>query len=107
MCVCVCVHSHALSRFSHVQLCVTLWTVAHQAPPSMGFYIVKNTGVGYMVRIFLTQGSNLHLLRFLHWHVGSLPLSAIWEAPGKQLAWFPGVIPYPGFQGYFIYYVEN
>ena len=26
-----------LSRFSHVQLCVTLWTVAHQAPLSMGF----------------------------------------------------------------------
>ena len=30
---CVCV----LSRFSHVQLCVTLWTVAQQAPLSMGF----------------------------------------------------------------------
>ena len=26
-----------LSHFSHVQLCVTLWTVAHQAPLSMGF----------------------------------------------------------------------
>ena len=26
-----------LSRFSHVQLFVTLWTVAHQAPLSMGF----------------------------------------------------------------------
>ena len=25
------------SHFSHVQLCVTLWTVAHQAPLSMGF----------------------------------------------------------------------
>ena len=24
-------------RFSHVQLCVILWTVAHQAPLSMGF----------------------------------------------------------------------
>ena len=23
--------------FSHVQLCVTLWAVAGQAPPSMGF----------------------------------------------------------------------
>ena len=31
MCVCV------LSHFSCVQLCVTLWTVAHQAPLSMGF----------------------------------------------------------------------
>ena len=26
-----------LSHFSHVQLCVTLWTVANQAPLSMGF----------------------------------------------------------------------
>ena len=26
-----------LSHFSSVQLCVTLWTVAHQAPLSMGF----------------------------------------------------------------------
>ena len=28
---------HMLSSFSHVQLCVTLWTVAHQSPLSMGF----------------------------------------------------------------------
>ena len=27
-----------LNRFSHVQLCATLWTVAHQAPLSMGFF---------------------------------------------------------------------
>ena len=26
-----------LSHFSHVRLCVTPWTAAHQAPPSMGF----------------------------------------------------------------------
>ena len=26
-----------LSRFSHVQLCATPWTAAHQAPPSLGF----------------------------------------------------------------------
>ena len=26
-----------LSRFSRVQLCATLWTAAHQAPPSLGF----------------------------------------------------------------------
>ena len=31
--VCVCV----FSRFSHVRLFVTLWTVAHWAPLSMGF----------------------------------------------------------------------
>ena len=26
-----------LRHFSHVQLCVTLWTIAHQAPLAMGF----------------------------------------------------------------------
>ena len=30
-------HARVLSRFSHLRLCVTLWTVAHQAPLSMGF----------------------------------------------------------------------
>ena len=33
MCVCVCVISH----FSHVRLFATLWTIAHQAPLSLGF----------------------------------------------------------------------
>ena len=33
VCVCVCVLGH----FSHVQLFVTIWTVARQAPLSMGF----------------------------------------------------------------------
>ena len=49
---------------SHVQLCVTPWTVAHQAPLSMGSP-GKNTGVGchfLLQRIFPTQGSNLSLL---------------------------------------------
>ena len=49
-----------LSHFSHVQLFVTLWTVAHQAPLSRGFP-GKNTGVGchfLLQGIFLTQGLN-------------------------------------------------
>ena len=44
----------------------TLWTVAHQAPLSMGFSS-QNTGVGchfLLQGIFLTQGSNLGLP---HW----------------------------------------
>ena len=51
---------YLLSRFSHVWLSVTPWSVAHQAPLSMGFSS-KNTGVGYHAlfqRIFPTQGSN-------------------------------------------------
>ena len=42
----------------------------------------NNTGAGchaLLQRIFLTQGSNPHLLRRLHWQVGSLPLAP----PGK------------------------
>ena len=38
----------------------------------------KNTGVGchaLLQRIFLTQGSNLHLLCLLHWQASSLPLA--------------------------------
>ena len=40
----------------------------------------KNTGVGchfLLPGIFLTQGSNLCLLCFLHWQVDSLPLSQL------------------------------
>ena len=33
-----CVHTCLLSHFSHVQLFATLWTVAHQASHSMGFF---------------------------------------------------------------------
>ena len=71
----------ALSRFSHVQLFVTPWTIACRllCPwDSPG----KNTGVGFhalLQGIFLTQGSNPHLLRLLHWQAGSLPL----VPPGK------------------------
>ena len=42
----------------------------------------KNIGMGchfLCQRIFPTQGSNSHLLCFLHWQVGSLPLAP----PGK------------------------
>ena len=35
--VCVCVCALALSHFSCVQLIMTLWTVARQAPLSIGF----------------------------------------------------------------------
>ena len=42
----------------------------------------KNTRLGYhtlLQGIFLTQGSNPHLLFLLHWQAGSLPLAP----PGK------------------------
>ena len=36
ICTCLCIQACMLSRFSHVQVFVTSWTVAHQAPLSMG-----------------------------------------------------------------------
>ena len=62
---------------SHGQLFVTSWTIAHQAPLSMGFSQGEYwSGVSCpSPRIFLTQGSNLNLLWLLHWLADSLPLS--------------------------------
>ena len=69
------VRACVLSRFSRVQLFATLWTVACQAPLSMGFS--RQVGCHALLQgMFLTQGSNLHLL---HWQAGSLPLAP----PGK------------------------
>ena len=58
---------------SHVQFFVTPWTVAHQAPLSMGFPRQEYwSGLPLYQRIFLTQGSNPCLL---HWQTDSLSLS--------------------------------
>ena len=80
-----------LSSFSRVQLFVTQWTVALQAPLSMGF-LGKNTGVGchaLLQGIFLTQGLNLRLFRLLHWQAGSLSLLP----PGEPFIFFFFLVP--------------
>ena len=62
---------------SCIQLFVTPWTIARQAPLSMGFSW-QESGVGchsLLQGIFLTQGSNPHLLPLLHWQADSLLLS--------------------------------
>ena len=62
VCVCVCTHSGGLVSKSRPTL-ATPWTLAHQAPLSMGFP-GKNTGVGchfLLQEIFPAQGSNPHL----------------------------------------------
>ena len=71
--VCACMAA-VLNRFSHLQLFVTLWTVAYEAPLSMGFSRQEYwSGLPFPSQgIFPSQGSNLHLLR-------SLPLAP----PGK------------------------
>ena len=77
--LCAC----TLSRFSHVQFSVTPWTIAHQAPPSMGFSRQKYwSGLPcHLQGIFLTQRLSPCLLCLLHWQVGSLPVAP----PGKPL----------------------
>ena len=63
-----------------LQLFLTLWTVACQAPLSLGFSQQEYwSGCRALLqRIFLTQGWNPPL-SLLHWQVGSLPLAL----PGK------------------------
>ena len=77
VCVCVCI----LSCFSHVCLFATLWTVACQAPLSMGFSR-QEFWSGLLCSPpgdLPNPGIDSHLLCLLHWLVGSLPLAP----PGK------------------------
>ena len=74
-----------LSCFNRVWFFATAWTIVHQAPcpwDSPG----KNTGVGWhalLQGIFLTQGSNLHLLycrQFpYHWATGEAQARLIYQ----------------------------
>ena len=72
-------------RLESVYMCldvshsVTPWTVAHQAPMSMGLSPGKNTGVYchfHLQGIFPTQGSNPHFL-----HCGQSLYRVTREAP--------------------------
>ena len=71
----------SVSYFSCVQFFVTLWTVACQAPLSVGFSRQEYcSGLPYLPPWDLpTQGLNPCLLRLLHWQAGSLPV----VPPGK------------------------
>ena len=71
-----------LSRFSHVRFCVTLWTVAYQAPVSVGFSR-QYTGVDWhalLQGIFLTQGSNPWALTSPALACRFFTASVTWEA---------------------------
>ena len=69
--------------FSRVRLFAIPWTVACQAPLSMGFS--RQEYWSWLpfppLGIFPTQGLNPHLLCFLYWQADSLPL----VPPGKPL----------------------
>ena len=68
-----------------LQLCPTLCDPTAQSPPGSSVHgifqamILEQIGHYLLQEIFLTQGSNPHLLRLLHWQAGSLPLAP----PGK------------------------
>ena len=68
VCVCLCVCTCMLSCFSRVQLFVTLWTVALQAPLSTGCSRQEYwSGLPCLLQgIFSTQGSNVHVQQHLH-----------------------------------------
>ena len=73
-CVCVCTHIHPVS---HVWLFVNLWSVACQAPLSMGLSGLEYcSGLPFPLQgIFLTQRLNVSLLHLLHGSWILLPLS--------------------------------
>ena len=75
-----------LSCFCYVQLFVTLCTVFHQAPLSVGILQARILEWIAMSSwgIFLTQGSNLHLL---HRQMGSLPLAPPGNLKAMQVCW--------------------
>ena len=68
---------------SHIWLFATPWTVACQAPVSVGFLqarVLDWVAISFSKGIFPTQGSNPHLLR---WQVDCLPLNH----QGSQYKW--------------------
>ena len=78
---------HKLHCFSCVRHFASLWTVAHQAPLSMGYSEQEYWERGYTLLqgIFWAQGSNPLLLCLLHWQAGSLPLvppEKLWGCKG-------------------------
>ena len=72
---CVC------CRFSCVWLFMTLWTVAHQAPLSMG---ILQARVLEWVALLSSKGASgledwTYVSPLLHWQAGSSPLVAPWK----------------------------
>ena len=84
-----------LSRFSHVQLSVVLWTAACQAPLSLRFSRQEYwSGLPFPSPENLpNQGSNPFLC-LLHWQAGSLPLVKVKSVSHVQLFVIPWTVAY-------------
>ena len=78
-CICAC----SIAQLYPILL--TPWTETHQAFLSMGFprqEILEWVVISFLQGTFLTQGLNLHLLRPLHWQVGSFTTAPPGEPTG-------------------------
>ena len=66
---------HCALSHSVISDSATPWTVARQAPLSMGFFRQDYwSGLPFPLQgVFPTRGSNLSFLHLLHWQEGSLP----------------------------------
>ena len=87
VCVCVCVHAHSvIQSFSTPSV---PWTIAHQAPLSMGLSGQEYwSGIDFLLQgIFPNQGLNLQHVCLLHWQADSLPLSHL----GSPLEYYPAI----------------
>ena len=97
---------HAL-RAKSLQLCSILCKFMDYSPPGSSVCGILRVEIGgnchvLLQRIFLTPGSNLHLLHLLHWQVVSLQIMP----PGKPtyhlmsqlfiLLWYPSVCFWDG-----------
>ena len=87
VCTLTCMHTWVLSHFSHVWLFATPWTVADQAPLSMGLsrqeywsrlpYSIPSSSGSSRPR----DWTCLRLLHLLHWQMGSLQLAPPGRSP--------------------------
>ena len=81
-----------LSQFSRVQLFVTLWTMAHQTPLSIGFSKQEYwNGLRILQGVFPTQGWNPPLSCLLCWQAGSFPLVPLGKPPITRI--YLGICP--------------
>ena len=76
VCACACVHRTLLCTLSCVRLFVTPWTVAHQAPLSMGFSRQEYwSGLPFPIPGDLPDPRIEPMSRLLHWQADSSPLT--------------------------------
>ena len=92
MCVCICAGNQSCQTHCNPMDCSPLGSSVHGIFQAR---ILEWVAISYSGGIFLTQGSNLHLLHLLHWQMSSLSLSHLRklvpierEAPKKEWNWY-------------------